>query len=138
MATVSITIVPGGYEVIARDDEGATLSSECRDFGDEMNPDEVVMVLALRALAGCHDMNRDPEWRYPVGSKTQPAHVYRCGFPQSLPLCGGKHGASVARTTILLSAANPKRMYPISKCADCKRLLSEFLTVKDDREASDE
>lgn len=138
MATVSICIVPGGYEVTACDDAGATIYSECRDFDAKMSPDEVVTVLALRALAGCYDMNRDPEWRYASYSKTQRAHVYRCGFPTTLPLCGTKYGAPVARMTLLLAHASPKRKYPISKCGDCERMLTEYLTVKDDREASGE
>ena len=131
MASIEIRIVPGGYEVIARDDKDETLFFECRDFAAEMSPEEVVTVLAETAIASCHNMNRDPEWRYQVGSKTQPAHVYRCGFPKSLPLCGGKNGACVAQTTIPLATANPKRMYPISKCPDCKRLFGELMTVRD-------
>lgn len=137
-ATISICIEPGGYEVTARDDAGATIYSECRDFGAEMNPGEVVAVLTSRVLGVCSDMNRDPEWRYQSYSKTQAAHVYRCGFPTSLPMCGSKHGAPVARLTNALVNANPNRKYPISRCGDCKRLLTEFLTVMDDREESEE
>jgi len=133
VASIEIRIVPGGYEVIARDEEDKTLVMECRDFGAEMNPDEVVTVLASRTIGICRDMNRDPEWRYQSYSKTQPAHVYRCGFPESGPLCG--HTGCVARLTNPLAAASDKRKYAIGKCADCGRLLNEHLIVQDDKGA---
>jgi hypothetical protein len=57
------------------------------------------------------------DWRYPIGSKTQPACIYcRSEGPEGRPLCGQGSGA---RWTKLLASASKKRVYPIRLCPFC-------------------
>lgn len=137
MARVQITIAPGGYEVIVHQENGSALLVECRDFSDKMDPDEVARVLADKAVGVCRDMNRDPEWRYQRGSKTQSAHVYRCGFPDSRPLCGTKNYAGPQKSTTRL-ADSKKKAYGTDKCPDCAKMLTDLLVVHDDEGFEDE
>lgn len=60
-------------------------------------------------------------WAYEIGSKTHPAHAYT-GDPERLPICGV---GAIFRWVKRLETASKKRLYPISKCANCIRISSK-------------
>jgi hypothetical protein len=64
----------------------------------------------------------DIEWRYPVGSKTQPAHAYKVGSDRdAMPICGI---GTIKRATKPQADASPKRKYGIWRCGSCLSILA--------------
>lgn len=66
------------------------------------------------------------EWRYAIGTKTEPAHAYTKikygGDGDTRPLCNVGSGQ---RWTKPLESASKKRLYPIGLCSRCVELLHE-------------
>lgn len=66
------------------------------------------------------------EWRYEIGTKTQPAHAYLKneygGDWQTMPPCGGGCRKGSTKTK---ESASKKRLYPIFLCGRCVEHLEE-------------
>jgi hypothetical protein len=55
------------------------------------------------------------EWRYPIGSKTQLAHLYA---DEGLPVCGRDYARMATKP---LAEASPKRKYKVFRCGACAK-----------------
>ena len=123
-ATVLITIEKGGYEVIVAGDDGETIAMECRDFRGPEDPVKVATAVGEYARMVCLAMNADPEWRYPYAQKHVDAHVYKAPLQMSRSMCG--KGVDYKHTREL-DAGSKKRLNPVMRCEECRKLLDDYL-----------